>query len=156
MIALNEIILTNDDLNNSKYVSSKIIGHSLLLDLLTSELNILPLLKRIFPLKFTFILSIVYYNVATRIELYKINSWSINHDHPYHDVITAPRISEFLSKISFDEIHNFMYLWLENFNEEDYLYYDITSISAYSNNNHLATLGDNRGHENLIKLTFRL
>jgi transposase len=49
-----------------------------------------------------------------------------------------------------------MYLWLKNLNEENYLYYDITSISTYSKNNHLAMRGYNRDHEKLDQINLSL
>lgn len=82
-----------------KDVLSKIIDPNLLLDLLTKELEITPILKKIFPKSYAFILDIVYYIVQTRQPLYRINYWSQINEHPFDDFIREPRFGELLLDI---------------------------------------------------------
>jgi transposase len=137
-------------------VTTKIVGPRILLDLIAQELGILAILKKIFPNTYKYLLSIIFNIDQTGQPLYRIKSWSNKNDHPYQKIISAPRISEFLSEISLTEIQSFLYLWLKNLKAEEFLYYDITSISTYSKNNYFARRGYNRDHEHLDQINLSL
>ncbi|MDR3186278.1 MAG: transposase [Christensenellaceae bacterium] len=64
-------------------------------------------------------------------------------------VITPSEISRLLKRISKDKQDKFFRAWIKERLENEYLAYDVTSISSYSSNNEDVEFGYNRDKENL-------
>ncbi|MDR2457478.1 MAG: hypothetical protein LBD41_03250 [Clostridiales Family XIII bacterium] len=119
-------------------------------------LNVLPLLKVIFPIDYKFIIGIATYLLIQGRALYKIETWSLQNIHYYDKYISGPRISNFLEEINPNCIQSFLLLWLESLNEEEFLYYDITSVSSYCKSIHYVRRGYNRDSEDLEQINIAL
>jgi len=66
--------------------------------------------------------------------------------------LTSQRISEILSSIGTDGKQTFLAKWMAMSLEDDYICYDITSVSSYSALNEYIKYGHNRDGEKLPQL----
>ncbi len=136
--------------------SIRIVGPYFILETITHKYGIDKLLKRCFPESWSFILSLVYFLVHRGVALSRAESWSASCLHPYGDTIASQRISDVLLDMTEDKRHKFMSLWLERILEEDYLCYDITSVSSYARNNEYTHYGYNRDKDNLEQINLAM
>ena len=72
------------------------------------------------------------------------------------ECLTSQRISEILGSISIDNKQTFFVKWMHKIFEDDYLCYDITSISSYSEINEYIKYGHNRDLDKLPQLNLAL
>lgn len=131
---------------------SRVAGPYLLLDSLTKKLGLDTMLKKCFPDKCRFLLSLVYFIVHKGLALSRAEQWSSSCLHPFEEPFISQRISEFLRQISEDERQHFLLIWLKNILEKDYLCYDITSVSSYARHNEYTRFGYNRDNESLEQI----
>nr|NGX62225.1 hypothetical protein [Chlamydiota bacterium] len=68
----------------------------------------------------------------------------------------SQRVSDLLRDISEDERQHFLGLWLEQVLEEEYLCYDITSVSPYAKHNADTHFGYNRDNESLEQINLAM
>jgi transposase len=135
--------------------SAEIIGPSLILDAIGDRLGVKTLLKSCFPKEHERILTMVYYLACQGGPLSYCGLWSKNHV-PAKEILTSQRISETLRSISMDEKQTFLSRWMKKIVEDDYLCYDITSVSSYSELNEYIKFGYNRDDERLPQLNLAI
>ena len=136
--------------------TSKIIGPSLLFDKITEDLGLEKILKTSFPKHYKQILSMAQYLVDRGGPLSHCENWSKNFSHPYEDVLTTQRISEILSSVTEDGVQTFFNKWIRSVLEDDYLCYDITSVSSYAELNEYVKYGYNRDGEKLKQINLAM
>ena len=68
----------------------------------------------------------------------------------------SQRVTELLRSITEDDRQRFLALWLQKMTEDDYLCYDITSISSYSQGNEFVRYGYNRDREPLPQVNMAM
>ena len=83
-------------------------------------------------------------------------SWCNGHAHPCGESLTSQRISEILRLITVDGQQTFLKLWMNTILENEYICYDITSISSYSKVNDYIKFGYNRDGERLPQLNLAM
>lgn len=132
--------------------SAQIVGPSIILDTITSQLGLQQLLKSCFPLAHQQILMLAYYLVANGGPLSHCETWCKSHAPLMAQSLTSQRISELLASITTNEKQAFLSKWMRAVLEEDYLCYDITSVSSYSELNEYIKYGHNRDNEALPQL----
>ena len=132
------------------------VGPSLILDALSERLGIAKILKTIFPEFHAQILTMAYYLAAHGGPLSQCASWTKTHEHPSGTPLEGQRISEILGKISTGGKQAFMSAWMERILEDEFLCYDITSISSYSELNEYIRFGHNRDRERLPQLNLAM
>lgn len=137
-------------------VSATIVGPSLILDELAKRLGIAKLLKSAFPEYHAQILTMAYYLACQGGPLSQCESWTKTHEHPAKTPLTSQRISEILSSISTNEKQIFLSSWMDKIVEDEFLCYDITSISSYSELNEYIRWGHNRDKERLPQLNLAM
>ena len=133
-----------------------IVGPSIILDALSERLGLRKLLKAACPTHYAEILSMAYYLACEGGPLSHSEYWMKSHSHPAKKPLTSQRISEILGKISTNEKQAFLSSWMKSILENDYLCYDITSISSYSELNEYIRFGYNRDHEPLPQLNLAM
>ncbi|MFP4461439.1 MAG: transposase, partial [Thermotogota bacterium] len=136
--------------------TAKIVGPSLLLDHIVKEIGIRKILKTAFPKDHLKLLTMAYYLTAQGGALSHCENWSKQHDHPYRGTLSSQRISEIIRSISLDAQQTFIKKWSEKVLEHDYLCYDITSVSSYSELNEYLKYGYNRDREHLKQINLAL
>ena len=132
--------------------SAEVVGPLIILDTLTDQLGLRKLLKSCFPQHYQQILMMAYYLTATGGPLSHCETWCKSHAPSFSGSLTSQRISEILQSIGIDEKQTFLAKWMKAVLEEDYLCYDITSISSYSELNEYIKYGHNRDKEKLPQL----
>ena len=136
--------------------TAAVVGPSLILDVLSKRLGIAKILKSVFPEFHAQILTMAYYLAAHGGPLSQCVSWTKTHEHPSGTPLESQRISEILGKISTDGKQTFMSAWMDKVLEGDFLCYDITSISSYSELNEYIRFGHNRDREKLPQLNLAM
>jgi transposase len=90
-------------------------------------------------------------------KLYLAEQWlAMNHCRYSHRNLSSPRISELLAEITFDKRNRFFAQWISSVKEDEYLAYDISSVSSYAKNIEHVELGYNRDRENLPQINLGL
>jgi len=133
-----------------------VAGPYLLLEKLTEQTGLDVMLKKCFPEIHAAMLSMVYFIVQKGLALSHCEQWSVGHLHPYGELLLSQRISELLPRITEDARQQFLSLWLSKLLEQDYLCYDITSVSSYSENNEYVKYGYNRDKEPLPQINLAM
>lgn len=134
-----------------------VVGHSLILDKITSELGLNKVLKASFPETYEQILSMAYYITSRGGPLSHLSIWSRNHAHPFGKELTSQRISEILRILGHDGQKTFFKIWGKKVvDNNDYLCYDITSISSYGELNEYLKYGYNRDEEGLRQINLAI
>jgi len=136
--------------------SVRVAGPNLLLDKLAKQTGLGSVLKQCFPERHEDILSLVYFIVQKGLPLSRSEAWSIGHLHPSGKQLISQRISELLLKITEDDRQKFLSLWLAKITENDYLCYDITSVSSYARSNEYIKYGYNRDCEDLPQINLAM
>jgi hypothetical protein len=136
--------------------TAAVVGPSLILDVLSKRLGMAKILKSVFPEFHGQILTMAYYLAAHGGPLSQCVSWTKTHEHPSGKPLESQRISEILGKISTDGKQSFMSAWMDRILEDDFLCYDITSISSYSELNEYIRFGHNRDRERLPQLNLAM
>jgi hypothetical protein len=130
---------------------AEVIGPSIVLDNITKQLGLERLLRTCFPEHYQQIITMAYYLAAQGGPLSYCGTWCKSHAHAI-ECLTSQRISEILRTISTDKRQTFFSMWMKQVLEDDYLCYDITSISSYSELNEYIKYGHNRDLEKLPQL----
>lgn len=136
--------------------SAAIVGPSIVLDAITERLGLGKLLKACFPREYRQILTMAYYLTSQGGPLSHCTAWCKNHEHPFGELLTSQRISELLCSIGIDGKQTFLTNWMNKTLEDDYLCYDITSVSSYSELNEYIKYGHNRDNEKLPQLNLAM
>ena len=136
--------------------SAEIVGGSIILDMITKQLGLEGLLKSSFPKEYRQILTIAHYLVSQGGPLSHCATWCKSHKHPFGAPLTSQYITNILRSISIDGKQTFFNKWMNKVLEDDYLCYDITSISSYSELNEFIKYGHNRDKEKLPQLNLAI
>jgi len=150
---IKKVAKSNDD---GISVTSRVAGPSLVLDKLTSSLGIEKLLSKCFPDDCNLILSLIYYVVHRGGALSRIQPWSSACIHPFDDVVASQRVSDLLGRLTEDGRQRFLSFWLERVQEDDWLCYDITSVSSYARNNEYIHYGYNRDGDSMEQINLAM
>jgi transposase len=136
--------------------TARIVGPALLLDRIDTELKLGKILKACFPQMYQQILCMAYHLTMRGEPLSHCEAWSKSHAHPYNNTLTSQRIREILKSLGHAEQQTFFAKWGKKVLENDYLCYDITSVSSYGELNEYVKHGYNRDGERLPQINLAL
>lgn len=132
------------------------VGAIQLLEDICHKLQVDKIVKGTFPEHWELILSLVYFQAMEKKPLSKVEHWTEIHTHPYGQFIDHRRVSELLPLLTEDKQLAFFKKWAKLRMQEEYLAYDITSISSYSQLNNMVRLGYNRDEESLPQINLAM
>jgi hypothetical protein len=132
--------------------TAQIIGPNIILDTITQELGLDKLLQGCCPQYYEQIKAMAYYLVHQGGALSHCENWCASHVPAVADTLTSQHITDILGAIDVNVKQTFMANWLSSNSEDDYLCYDITSISSYSESNAYIRYGYNRDQDSLAQL----
>ena len=135
---------------------SRIVGPNMILEKITREYGVDSLLDTCFGKIATKMQSLVYFLVQKGLALSRVEQWSLATLHPVENYISSQEVSELLQQISEDDRQRFFSLWMARVLEDDYLCYDITSISSYAKSNEYTQWGYNRDGEPLEQINMAM
>ena len=132
-------------------------GATYLFDKISEQLGVRDDLKSCFPDTYKQILSIAYYLILEdRAPLSRFVRWERTHEHPYGKEIASQRSSELFGSVTEDAKQRFFSLLSARRLEEEYLVYDTTSISSYSQSLKQVRYGVNKDHDPLAQINLAL
>jgi transposase len=114
-------------------------------------------IRRAFPRESEEILSLAYYlALESESPMYRFQRWASDHRHPCGYAIDSQRISEIMRDISEDGKMRFFGLQTERRQEKEYLAYDTTSVSSWSEYIKAVRYGKNKDGDNLPQVNMAL
>ena len=135
----------------------KFYGATFLFDQIAEELGIAADLKSCFGPLASKILSVAYYLISEEGQpMYRFQKWGATHKHPFNEDIPSQRISELFSKISEDKKLEYFRKQAKRRSEKEYLAFDTTSISSYSELLKQVKYGKNKEDEDLPQINLAM
>lgn len=135
----------------------KYCGATYLLDRIGEETGVAEDLRECFPENYKEILSLAYYLIMEdRSPLYRFSKWDRQHKHPFGRDIASQRSSELFQSISEADRLKFFRLQAQRCAEDEYLAYDTTSVSSYSELIRQVKYGKNKDGDSLPQINLAL
>lgn len=156
-LKLEEIAAKSDIPIINEPVARNYFGATYLLDKIGDSTGVVMDLKAAFPDDYQKLLSLAYYLILENEgAMYRFSKWSSNHHHPFGKDITSQRISELFASISEEAKMTFFKKQVKRRSEKEYLAYDTTSISSYSELISHVKYGKNKDGERLPQINLAL
>jgi len=132
-------------------------GATYLFDCIVDKLGVKEDLNRCFGKRANQILSTAYYLVLEdRAPMSRFGRWARTHKHPFGKEIPSQRSSELFRSITEDAKQRFFLSQSKRRSQEEYLAYDTTSISSYSQSMKQVKYGVNKDHDPLAQINLAL
>jgi len=132
-------------------------GATYLFDKVGEELGIEADLRACFPEIHKEVLSLAYYLALEPMSpLYRFKRWAFTHKHPCGCEISSQRSSELLPMLSEAAKMDFFRKQAKRRSEAEYLFYDSTSVSSYSEQLKQVKYGKNKDGDNLAQINLAL
>ena len=132
-------------------------GVTWLLDCIAKRTMIAQDLKACFPADYLKILSLANYLVCeSDSPMYRFGHWAHTHWHPYGKALSSQRISDLFAGIDHQACMRFFAKQRQRYGESEYLAYDTTSISSYSELIRHVRYGKNKNSEPLPQINLAL
>jgi len=145
------------DNSDFKPASRCYYGASHLLDEISELTGIKEDLKACFPEHYEMLLSLAYYLVLEGDSpMYRFPMWAHDHHHPSSEYFSSQRISEIMRDISESGRLNFFRMQSHRRMEKEYLAYDTTSVSSWSEYIKAVRYGKNKDHDDLPQVNMAL
>lgn len=141
----------------SVHTTRRFYGATYLFDRIGEDTGVTEDLKTCFPDTYRQLLSIAYYLILEdKNPLSRFPRWAAIHRHPHGELIASQRSSELFAAISEEARQNFFRLQVKRRKEQEYLAYDSTSVSSYSECLRQVRYGKNKDHEHLPQINLSL
>ena len=88
--------------------------------------------------------------------MYRFQKWGATHKHPFNEDIPLQRMSELFSKISEDKKLEYFRKQAKRRSEKEYLAFDTTSISSYSELLKQVKYGKNKEDDDLPQINLAM
>ena len=132
-------------------------GATYLLDEISKLTGIQEDLQACFPGNCKMLMSLAYYLVLeSDSPLYRFPRWAHDHPHPWGEILTSQRISEMLLNIPESAKLEFFKRQSRRRLEKEYLAYDTTSVSSYSEHIKSVRYGKNKDNDKLPQVNMAL
>ena len=114
-------------------------------------------LQACFPSNYKALMSLAYYMVLeSESPMYRFARWAYDHRHPWGETLTSQRISEALRDIPEQAKLEFFRRQSQRRQEKEYLAYDTTSVSSYSEYIKAVRYGKNKDNDGLPQVNMAL
>jgi hypothetical protein len=131
-------------------------GNIYILTSLTHEIGLLGILQECFPSIWEDMLVIIFYMVCNGNIMANIDNFAEISDLEIIDWINSQKCSEIFAGISFTDRMKFFKSWIKNNSDNEYIVYDVSSISTYAKKIDKAEYGYNRDKEKLPQINLGL
>ena len=149
--------LSEQKVQENKMAKRTYFGGSYLLDVIGDRIGIVADLKACFPDDYQKILSLAYYLILENdAPMYRFPKWAQTHRHPLGENLPSQRISELFASINEHTKLAFFERQSQRRLEKEYLAYDTTSISSYSELIDQVKYGKNKDLEPLPQVNLAL
>ena len=133
-------------------IKMKSYGNIFTLTEITKSIKLIKVLENCFPDKWRQILSVAFYMLCEGNVMMYIDDWFDETEVPFSERIDDQQCSRLFASITYEERLNFFKEWARLYTEQEYIAYDITSISTYSKGIDIAEWGYNRDDEQLPQI----
>jgi transposase len=134
----------------------KSYGLTYLVDSIFKELRIDKVLRNIFPDTADQIIAIAEYMLAEGNIMYYYDDW-VDETYPYGNVrLSSQQISRVFKGIDYKRRMEFFKTWIYAREQNEYIVYDVTSISSYSQEIESLEWGYNRDGDDLAQLNYAM
>jgi len=133
-----------------------VVGPTSILERIALDVGLIRILKRCFPEQYLQILSLAYFLVHKGLPLSRCEMWSTLHRHPFNNPLPSQRVSEILRDCKEEGRQAFFAAWMKHLAETECFFYDITSVSSYSEQNEYIRYGHNRDNEKLPQINLAM
>jgi len=129
-------------------------GNYYLLKTIADRIGLTKILTEVYPDIWNELLTCIFYEISERKPLYLCGTWSESTQTPGNTILSSPRISELLQNLGARDRDRMEFFteWAKHRAEEEYLAFDITSISSYSKLIKYLEYGYNRDGEQLPQI----
>lgn len=117
-----------------------------------TKIGVTKLLKRYFPENYEEILTMAQYMLTEGNVMYYIDDYTEEHSTPIKGILNNEKCSKVFSSIRQEDIMLFFREWIKQKKNNEYVAYDVTSISSYSKNITELEWGYNRDKEKLPQM----
>jgi transposase len=124
-------------------------GNIFALTRIAKEIGLAQILEKCFPSKWANVLTAAFYMLCEGNVMMYLEDWFDVTDVSFARVMDDRRCSEMFASISYEERMSFFEEWVRVRQEQEYIAYDVTSISTYSSSIDIAEWGYNRDQESL-------
>jgi transposase len=124
-------------------------GNTFVLMRIAQEIGLAQTLEKCFPSMWPNILAVTFYMLCEGNVIMYLEDWFDVTNVPFSCVMDDKRCSEMFASISHEERMRFFEEWVKKRQEQEYIAYDVTSISTYSSDIDIAEWGYNRDEESL-------
>jgi len=131
---------------------SRDYGNYYFLNTITKAIGLKDILTKVFPDNWKEVLTCAFFELCEKNPMYLCEEWNDLTVTPYGETLTSQRISVLLKNISTNDRMEFFKKWGKYRSEQEYIAFDITSISSYSNLIEMVEIGYNRDGENLPQI----
>ena len=128
------------------------LGDTAVLSVLADKLKLIKLLEETTKDLAPSVLTASLYMVLEGNVMYHIDTFCQERFLPYKVHLDSQRISDLFASLSFDMREAFLRRWISMRQEEEYIAYDVTSLSTYSGGIEDAEWGHNRDQEDLCQI----
>jgi hypothetical protein len=147
----------DSDASSTATARRRYFGATHLLDEISKVSGIQDDLRACFPTTYKIWMSLAYYLVLeSDSPLYRFHRWAFDHSHPWGDEIASQRISELLRDVSEGAKLEFFKRQARRRLEKEYLAYDTTSVSSYSEYIKAVRYGKNKDNDGLPQVNMAL
>ena len=138
----------------SKEIIHKNYGDIFLLRVISERIGLTELLKEVFPERYMDILALAFFHITQRDAFYLYPYWYEDTYFPEAKKLNSSTIAKLLEYLGINQQKrsDFQEKWIKMLKAIEALYYDITSISSYSNKIYYVEWGYNRDKENLPQI----
>jgi transposase len=144
----------SNDLSQQLTVPDKLVscGNIYAFQEIAYQIGLLPILKKCFPEQWAQLLAISFYMICNGNVMMYIDDWfeetEVNFTKPLDDM----QCSRIFRSISYGDRMKFFAEWANYRSEQEFIAYDVTSVSSYSQNLETLEFGYNRDNEKLAQL----
>lgn len=147
-----EILYDKKPIQCLKPMFSKNFGNTYFLEQISDSIGLKNVLVDLFHDNYDVLITLVHYIVCIDSSLSNTPKWMELTNTVLKTELSSQYISSFLKSISDETIFNFFKKWVSKRLESEYIAFDITSISSYSELIELVELGYNRDKEKLPQI----
>lgn len=131
-------------------------GHYALINKCVKDYNIQNILDASFDSDYKGILSLAFYMLLEGSTINGCDIWFEKNYNYLDKPLSSQRASELFASISLQKRLQFFKLWKGYLNDNEYVSYDVTSLSSYTRNMNIFEYGYNRDNENLPQINMAM
>jgi transposase len=121
---------------------------------ISKQIKLLAILQKCFPARWDKLLATAFYMLSESNVMMYISDWFDMTKVDFTDKMSDVECSRLFASITDSERQSFFKEWAKHRKEQEYIAYDVTSISSYSHNIDIVEKGYNRDHEKLPQINF--